>query len=88
MGSIERYQDIQSIIENIAIIHTYAYAFFYSLCTAMAKKATLYKKLPDNKVMCLTCNHYCPINPGETGKCGIRKNQDGELYLLVYGKAL
>jgi len=54
----------------------------------MAKKTILYKKLPDKKVICLTCSHYCTIAQGETGKCGIRKNQDGELYLLVYGKAL
>lgn len=54
----------------------------------MTKKATLYKKLPDKKVMCQVCNHYCAIDPGNTGKCGIRENQKGELYLLVYGKAL
>ena len=54
----------------------------------MAKKATLYKKLPNQKVACLTCNHYCVIPPNETGKCGIRQNKDGELWLLVYGKAL
>jgi pyruvate formate lyase activating enzyme len=54
----------------------------------MAKKATLYKKLPNKKVQCLACNHYCVISPDDTGKCGIRQNQKGELYLLVYGKAL
>lgn len=54
----------------------------------MAEKATLYKQLADKKVMCQVCNHYCAIDPGNTGKCGIRENQKGELYLLVYGKAL
>lgn len=54
----------------------------------MTKKATLYKKLPEKRVACMTCNHYCVIPQNETGKCWIRKNKDGELYLLVYGKAL
>lgn len=54
----------------------------------MKKKATLYKKLPDKIVGCLACNHYCVIAPDATGKCGIRQNQDGELYLLIYGKVL
>lgn len=52
------------------------------------KKAILYKKLPEQKVVCLTCNHYCTISPDYTGKCGIRQNKNGELYLLTYGKAL
>ena len=54
----------------------------------MTKKAILYKKLPNQNVMCQVCNHYCMIQPNKTGKCGIRQNKDGELYLLVYGKAL
>lgn len=54
----------------------------------MVKKASLYKKLPEGKVLCLACNHYCAIAPDETGRCGIRQNKNGELYLLVYGKAL
>lgn len=47
--------------------------------------AVLYKKLKDSVVQCQACAHYCAIKVGETGKCGVRKNIDGELQLLVYG---
>ncbi len=50
------------------------------------KKAKLCKKLEEGKVRCQACNHYCLIQEGRTGICGIRQNIEGELYLLVYGK--
>ena len=46
----------------------------------------LYKKLPHKAVQCLNCNHYCVIKDGERGLCGVKKNIDGKLYSLVYGK--
>jgi len=49
------------------------------------KEAVLYKKLANGKVQCTACNHYCVIPEGKTGICGVRKNIDGKLYLLVYG---
>jgi len=51
------------------------------------KKAILYEKLGDDKVKCLACQHYCRILPDRTGICGVRRNDKGDLYLLVYGKA-
>lgn len=51
------------------------------------KRAILYEKLSDNRVKCLACQQYCRIFPGRTGICGVRRNEDGDLYLLVYGKA-
>ena len=51
------------------------------------KKAELYQKLEGGKVKCTACAHYCTILPGMSGICGVRQNIDGELYLLVYGKA-
>lgn len=51
------------------------------------RKATLFKKFDDNIVQCLACAHYCKINPDKAGVCGVRKNIDGTLYLLVYGLA-
>jgi pyruvate formate lyase activating enzyme len=51
------------------------------------KEARLYKKLPQKKVQCLNCAHYCIIPPGKRGICGVRENQEGTLYSLVYGKA-
>jgi len=51
------------------------------------KKCILYKKLGNNIVECTACSHYCKISENKTGICGVRKNQMGDLYLLVYGKA-
>jgi len=50
------------------------------------KEAYLYKKLPENKVQCQTCAHYCTLAPGQRGKCGVRENLDGKLFALNYGK--
>lgn len=47
----------------------------------------LYKKLDDKSVQCTACNHYCQIQPDKTGICGVRQNVNGNLYLVVYGKA-
>ncbi|PIS32051.1 AmmeMemoRadiSam system radical SAM enzyme [Candidatus Peregrinibacteria bacterium CG08_land_8_20_14_0_20_41_10] len=48
-------------------------------------KAALYKQLEDQRVQCLACSHYCKIPEGRRGICGVRENQKGKLYLLVYG---
>lgn len=50
------------------------------------KEAYLYKKLKNKKVLCQNCAQKCVLNPGQTGICGVRKNIDGKLYSLVYGK--
>ncbi|WP_297215857.1 AmmeMemoRadiSam system radical SAM enzyme [Thermoplasma sp.] len=47
-------------------------------------KATLYRKI-DDMVECTACSRYCKLKEGKTGFCGVRKNIDGDLYLLVYG---
>lgn len=49
------------------------------------KKATLYKKQKGKNVKCTACRHFCTIRDGEFGLCGIRKNEEGILYLTVYG---
>ncbi len=54
----------------------------------MKKEAVLYKKEKDNKVKCGLCNHRCLINDGNRGICGVRKNEKGTLYTLVYEKAV
>lgn len=48
-------------------------------------QATLYNKLKHKTVKCTACSHYCTIAPDKTGVCGVRKNIDGDLFLLVYG---
>ncbi len=54
----------------------------------MKKESYLYKKLEKNKVQCSTCSHTCFISPEKYGICGVRKNIDGKLYALNYGKAI
>ncbi len=49
------------------------------------KEAELYKKEKD-KIRCLACAHKCLIPKDKTGICGVRKNLNNKLYLLVYGK--
>ncbi len=49
-------------------------------------EARYYKKLVDNDVKCNLCPHYCIIKPGRIGRCGVRKNIDGTLCSLNYGK--
>jgi pyruvate formate lyase activating enzyme len=47
-----------------------------------------WKGLDDNKVQCITCSHKCIIPLGRSGICGIRKNVNGKLLLLSYGRAI
>ncbi len=50
------------------------------------KEALYYKKLKNNSIQCALCPHFCIIEEGKRGKCGVRENQKGTLYSLVYGK--
>jgi len=50
------------------------------------KEALFYHKLGDNKVKCDLCPHFCSISEHNRGICGVRENQAGTLYSLVYGK--
>ena len=54
----------------------------------MRKEAFLVKSLSGNTVQCQTCERFCAIKSGEAGKCGVRRNVDGTLYLVVYGEAI
>jgi len=52
------------------------------------REAMLYEKLEGKKVRCNLCGRRCTINNGGTGFCLVRKNEEGVLYSLVYGKAV
>lgn len=52
------------------------------------REALFYEHLEDKKVRCNLCHHHCIIYPGKTGLCGVRKNEGGILYSLVYGKTI
>ena len=50
------------------------------------KEAYLYQTTADQKTQCQNCAHYCLIEPGKRGICGVRENIDGKLYVLNYAK--
>ena len=52
------------------------------------KEAMFYEKLDEKKVRCFLCAHHCRIKDGKRGICYVRKNIDGALYSLVYGKVI
>ncbi|MDD5148094.1 MAG: AmmeMemoRadiSam system radical SAM enzyme [Candidatus ainarchaeum sp.] len=51
-------------------------------------KADFFENLPEKKVHCFLCRRECIILDSKTGFCGVRKNIGGELFSLVYGRAL
>jgi len=52
------------------------------------KEAMFYTKAQEQAVNCHLCNHHCHIKLDKHGICGVRKNQDGTLWSLVYGKVI
>ena len=53
----------------------------------MEETAWLSKKLGSGKILCQACAQACKLDEGEYGICGVRRVEDGELKLLVYGIA-
>lgn len=53
----------------------------------MKHTAWLSKKLNSGKVLCQACAQACKLDEGEYGICGVRRVEEGELKLLVYGLA-
>ncbi len=51
-------------------------------------KLAQFWQLKNKKIQCQLCNHYCLIDKGKTGLCGVRKNINGRLYSLVYGRVI
>lgn len=49
------------------------------------REARFFEK-SNHEVTCLLCPHHCRIPEGRTGICRVRKNTDGTLYALTYGK--
>jgi pyruvate formate lyase activating enzyme len=50
------------------------------------KEGMYYKKVPVGKVRCFICPHRCAFANGKTGRCRVRINKDGTLYLRTYGE--
>ncbi|MCX6560342.1 MAG: AmmeMemoRadiSam system radical SAM enzyme [Candidatus Aminicenantes bacterium] len=49
-------------------------------------EARYYKKLPDREIECELCPRRCRLGDKERGYCGVRENDGGTYYSLVYGK--
>ncbi|HBY04007.1 MAG TPA: AmmeMemoRadiSam system radical SAM enzyme [Desulfotomaculum sp.] len=52
----------------------------------MVNEALFYEKKEDKYVTCTLCPRVCNIGPGRTGFCRTRKNIDGTLFALNYGR--
>ena len=58
------------------------------------KKAELFERVDSGEsgkkkvVKCKACAQGCVISPGKAGLCGVRKNQEGVLYSLTYGRLI
>ncbi len=50
------------------------------------KEAAHYSKLEDHSIQCLLCPHSCHLQPGELGKCLVRRNKNGILWAENYGR--
>jgi len=50
-------------------------------------KEALYYEKQNGKVKCLLCPHGCIIESNKAGICGVRKNAEGKLHSLNYGRA-
>lgn len=52
------------------------------------KEASFWKVVDEAKklVQCELCPHFCILQPGQTGKCHVRRNINGKLFSLVYGR--
>ncbi|WP_461208291.1 AmmeMemoRadiSam system radical SAM enzyme [Desulfocurvus sp. DL9XJH121] len=49
-------------------------------------EARLWKPLPEGRVQCRLCNHFCVLADGERGTCGVRVNRGGTLMTLVHDR--
>lgn len=50
------------------------------------KTALYFEKAENNHVLCLLCPHSCRIPSGQTGRCGVRRNESGVLYAESYAQ--
>ena len=52
----------------------------------MKKEAKFWERLDGSRVHCFLCPHNCRIQDGNVGICGVRKNDSGTLYSMIYGE--
>ncbi len=52
----------------------------------MVKTAQFYQTREDGKLQCTLCPHFCTPDESKAGKCGVRRNVNGELISETYRK--
>lgn len=52
------------------------------------KEAALYIRLHNSRLRCDLCAHRCCIADGRMGACRVRKNINGTLYTMTYGRVV
>lgn len=57
------------------------------MVSSAKQEAMFYEPLEKSMVKCHLCHQLCTIPDGKRGICGVRVNEAGKLYTLVYGKA-
>jgi len=53
----------------------------------MKKEARFWETSENNSVQCLLCHQNCKIKNKQLGICGVRKNENGKLYTMIYGSS-
>ena len=66
-----------------ALVNLYAFGQEANLSHLEAR---YYKKLADREIECQLCPRQCRLGDKERGYCGVRENDGGIYYTLVYGK--
>lgn len=51
-------------------------------------EANFYHAAPDGVLQCDLCRHFCRIRAGSSGLCRVRRNVDGKLFTLTWGRAV
>jgi pyruvate formate lyase activating enzyme len=51
---------------------------------SMKKEAMFWKPMKNETVQCFLCPHHCIIAADKHGICGVRKNEHGKLFSLIY----
>jgi pyruvate formate lyase activating enzyme len=60
------------------------FLFIVNLLNTHKDLKTLFK-IESNKLQCLLCPHFCKIEEGKAGICGVRKNTGKKIELQTYG---
>ncbi len=50
------------------------------------KEARWWERIDEKRIRCNLCPRHCVIEDGKIGFCGARKNINGKLYAITYGK--